>query len=84
MKEKNVDDHQKKFYLINEGKVSLTKGSNIKITYLKSGEMFGLNAILEEVHPKETARSIGFSSVYTILESDFLKILRQNKSDYVK
>lgn len=46
--------------------------------------MFGLNAILEEVHPKETAISIGFSSIYTILESDFLRILKENETDYVK
>lgn len=46
--------------------------------------MFGLNAMLEGSHPKETAISLGFSSVYTILESDFLSILRENKTDYVK
>ena len=78
-----MDDQQRKIYLINDGEVTLLQGSNIQIATLKSGEMFGLNAILEGVHSKETAVSKGFSSVYTISEQDLLDILRENKIDYV-
>lgn len=45
--------------------------------------MFGLNALMEGGNPKETAISIGFSSVYTISEQDFLNILKESKLDYV-
>lgn len=78
-----MDDNQKKIYLINDGEVEITQGSNLKLTILKSGEMFGLKSLLEGTYPKETAISIGFSSVYTISEQEFLNILRENKIDYV-
>lgn len=56
----------------------------MKIAVLHSGEMFGLHEIFEGIHPKETAISMGFSSVYTLSEHDFLYILKENKLDYVE
>lgn len=78
-----MDELQRKLYLINDGEVAITQGSNLHLTTLKSGEMFGLKSLLERANPKETAISIGFSSVYTISEQEFFNILRENKPDYV-
>ena len=45
--------------------------------------MFGLLPIIETSSLKEAAISMGFSSIYTINEQDFISILKENKIDYV-
>lgn len=77
-------EHSKKIYLINDGQISLSLGHlDNRVAILGTGEMFGLFSILDCENTKERALSMGFSSVYTISQHDFLCILKENVIDYV-
>lgn len=77
-------DSPKSIYLIADGEVLISKGkTKIPLTKLKSGDCFGITSILSNKGPVETVTSLGFSSIYSIDQNEFLSIIKESPSDYV-
>ena len=81
------NDEEKAIFLINYGNVSVNYGNKTdnsqRLACLGSGQFFGeISFILNR--PREISMtSISFTSIYKISRNDFLRVISEQKYDYV-